>query len=39
MGCTTCHSVSNVKGATYITLTSPSNQLCFSCHTGSTDTV
>ncbi len=39
MGCTTCHAVANVKGATYITLTSPSNQLCFTCHTVSTDTV
>ena len=38
-GCTTCHAVANVKGATYITLTSPSNQLCFTCHTVSTDTI
>jgi predicted CXXCH cytochrome family protein len=39
MGCTVCHSVANVKGATYITLSSPSNQLCVSCHTLSTDPV
>ena len=39
MGCTTCHAVANVKGATYITLTSPGNQLCFTCHTVSADTI
>ena len=39
MGCTTCHAVANVKGATYITLTSPGNRLCFTCHTVSTDTI
>jgi predicted CXXCH cytochrome family protein len=39
MGCTVCHSVANVKGATYITLSSPSTQLCFTCHTLSTDPV
>ena len=39
MGCTVCHAVANVKGATYVTLSSPSNQLCFSCHKQSTDSV
>jgi len=39
MGCTVCHTVANVKGATYITLVSPSNQLCVTCHTLSTDPV
>jgi hypothetical protein len=39
MGCTTCHAVANVKGATYITLSSPSNQLCFTCLPLSTDPV
>jgi len=39
MGCTVCHSIANVKGATYITLSSPSTQLCFTCHTLSTDPV
>ncbi|MGB2676142.1 MAG: cytochrome c3 family protein [Candidatus Acidiferrum sp.] len=39
MGCTTCHTVANVKVATYITLSSPSNQLCFTCHPLSTDPI
>ena len=39
MGCTVCHTVANVKGATYITLSSPPNQLCFTCHTQSTDPI
>ncbi|MGB9514672.1 MAG: cytochrome c3 family protein [Candidatus Acidiferrum sp.] len=39
MGCTVCHTVANVKGATYITLSSASNQLCFTCHKLSTDPV
>ena len=39
MGCTTCHTVVNVKGATYIALSSPSNQLCFTCHMQSTDPI
>lgn len=33
MGCTGYHSVANVKGATYITLSSPVAQLCFTRHT------
>jgi len=37
MGCTVCHTVANVKGATYITLSSRPNQLCFTCHALSTD--
>ena len=39
MGCTVCHAVANVKGATYITLSAPSNQLCFTCHPASTEAV
>jgi predicted CXXCH cytochrome family protein len=39
MGCTVCHTVANVKGATYISLSSPSNQLCLTCHTLSTDSI
>lgn len=38
-GCTSCHTVANVKGATYINLSAPPNQLCFTCHTLSTDPV
>jgi predicted CXXCH cytochrome family protein len=32
-GCTACHVVIQVKGATVINLTAPSKELCFSCHT------
>src|ERR1017187_5765916 len=39
MGCTVCHTVTNVKGATYIALSSPPNQLCLTCHTLSTDPI
>jgi predicted CXXCH cytochrome family protein len=39
MGCTVCHSIANAKSATYVTLSSPLNQLCFTCHTLSTDSV
>jgi predicted CXXCH cytochrome family protein len=39
MGCTACHAVTNVKGNTYIDLSSPPNQLCVTCHTLSTDPV
>ncbi len=39
MGCTACHTVANVQGATYVVLSSPPNQLCLTCHTLSTDPV
>ena len=39
MGCTACHTVTNVKDATYIGLSSPPSQLCLTCHTLSTDPV
>ncbi len=32
MGCTTCHKVTSAKGTTLITLVSPANELCFTCH-------
>ena len=39
MGCTACHVVIQVKGATVINLTAPSKELCFSCHTESSEKV
>jgi len=36
MGCTTCHTVQMEKGVTRVTLTSPTVQLCVSCHVLST---
>ncbi len=32
MGCTTCHTVTSQKNATLISLVSPANELCFTCH-------
>lgn len=39
MGCTTCHDVASAKGVTLITLVSPRNDLCFTCHDKSSDKV
>ncbi len=39
MGCTTCHVVTSVKGATLVSLVSPADQLCFTCHEKSGDKV
>ena len=39
MGCTTCHDVTSAKGVTLITLVSPQNDLCFTCHEKSNDKV
>lgn len=39
MGCTTCHSVTSAKGVTLVSLVSPPNQLCFTCHEKSSDRV
>jgi predicted CXXCH cytochrome family protein len=39
MGCTTCHSVTSAKGVTLISLVSPANELCFTCHEKSSDKV
>ena len=39
MGCTVCHTVANVKGSTYISLSSPTDQLCVTCHKLSADPV
>jgi predicted CXXCH cytochrome family protein len=39
MGCTVCHSVTSTKDSTRITLASPGDQLCFTCHPKSTDKV
>jgi len=39
IGCTACHNITNQNGATHVTLTAASNQLCLSCHTLSTDKV
>lgn len=33
MGCTACHQVKTEKGVTTVTLLSPVNQLCLTCHT------
>ncbi len=39
MGCTTCHDVTTAKGVTLISLVSPANTLCFTCHDKSSDKV
>lgn len=39
MGCTTCHDVISAKGVTLISLVSPANDLCFTCHAKSTERV
>ncbi len=39
MGCTTCHAISTKGDGTHVTLVSPANQLCESCHSLSTDKV
>lgn len=39
MGCTVCHTVANIKGSTYVSLSSPADQLCVTCHKLSTDPV
>lgn len=39
MGCTTCHDVTSAKGVTLISLVSPANDLCFTCHEKSNDKV
>jgi predicted CXXCH cytochrome family protein len=39
MGCTTCHTVTNEKDATFIDLVSPANELCFTCHQKSSEKV
>jgi predicted CXXCH cytochrome family protein len=39
MGCTVCHTVANVKASTYVSLSSPADQLCVTCHKLSTDPV
>lgn len=37
MGCTTCHEVTSAKGVTLISLVSPADELCFTCHQKSSD--
>src|SRR5271165_5544902 len=32
MGCTTCHTVTNRDGNSYVELVSPVNQICLMCH-------
>lgn len=39
MGCTICHSVTSNKNATLISLVSPADELCFTCHSKSSDPV
>lgn len=39
MGCTTCHTVSNDKQGTHISLVMPVTQICTMCHSLSTDKV
>jgi predicted CXXCH cytochrome family protein len=39
MGCTTCHNIATQGGVTRVKLVAPSNQLCVTCHTLSSDKV
>jgi len=39
MGCTACHAIKNIAGGTSVTLISPADQLCFTCHQKSSDPV
>lgn len=39
MGCTTCHAIDNGANGTTVTLVSPPDQLCFTCHQKSSDPV
>jgi len=39
MGCASCHAINTKDGVTQVTLVSPANQLCETCHTLSTDKV
>ncbi len=39
MGCPTCHAVKQEGNNTSVTLIAPENQLCFTCHTKSSDPV
>ena len=39
MGCATCHSIETKDGVTHVTLVSPANTLCETCHALSTDQV
>lgn len=39
MGCTTCHAIQQNGGTTSVTLVAPADQLCFTCHTKSSDPV
>jgi predicted CXXCH cytochrome family protein len=39
LGCTVCHSIQNQGNVTQVALVSPPDQLCFTCHTKSSDAV
>ena len=39
MGCLTCHAIKQEGNETTVSLVSPANQLCFTCHTKSSDAV
>lgn len=39
MGCTTCHTIDAKDGVTHVTLVSPANQLCETCHALSSEKV
>ncbi len=39
MGCAVCHSIQNNGNVTQVTMVSPPDQLCFTCHTKSSDPV
>lgn len=39
MGCMVCHQIEEVSGGTSVKLLSPPNELCFTCHTKSSDPV
>src|SRR5271165_39380 len=39
MGCDTCHRIDSKNGATHVTLVEPSDKLCVTCHTLSSDKV
>jgi predicted CXXCH cytochrome family protein len=39
MGCLSCHVIQQQGGTTVVALNAPADQLCFSCHTKSTDSV
>jgi predicted CXXCH cytochrome family protein len=39
MGCTTCHAINTEDGVTHVSLVSPANKLCETCHALSSDQV